>query len=364
MLLYRGVFQGLSRLCVQYMCKHVPHAASHNQLFLWLQYSIPCGHVEVAEKCQNYIKWNIESIANTPDFSNIDTEMLIKLLHENDVIVYNEMVLYNCVVRWLELQKIRLYNLEISAAELEEHMSGLVKSVMMFIRFPMLSPRELADLLLSPLIKQHKEFFVDRMAIGMTYHSGQQEQIEKISATEEGKLLFTPRLYTSDIYSAVMVIENFNSLPCYHTSTFVFSSHMSAADCESDKINDWVVDLYPKGVWFKKCYLIVWQGTLEVPEEIISTVRLSLTCRDLFEPKIKVKVAVLIYGIQGGVEHVMEVREKIHHFTADDKVMNIDSLIPFAELNPSASNHSHESPYLIGPNRNQLKLNVVITSLN
>ncbi|CAH1373990.1 hypothetical protein MTP99_015357 [Tenebrio molitor] len=358
------IVKGLSRLCVQYMCKHVPHAASHNQLFLWLQYSIPCGHVEVAEKCQNYIKWNIESIANTPDFSNIDTEMLIKLLHENDVIVYNEMVLYNCVVRWLELQKIRLYNLEISAAELEEHMSGLVKSVMMFIRFPMMSPRELADLLLSPLIKQHKEFFVDRMAIGMTYHSGQQEQIEKISATEEGKLLFTPRLYTSDIYSAVMVIENFNSLPCYHTSTFVFSSHMSAADCESDKINDWVVDLYPKGVWFKKCYLIVWQGTLEVPEEIISTVRLSLTCRDLFEPKIKVKVAVLIYGIQGGVEHVMEVREKIHHFTADDKVMNIDSLIPFAELNPSASNHSHESPYLIGPNRNQLKLNVVITSLN
>ena len=202
------------------------------------------------------------------------------------------------------------------------------------------------------------------MTIGMTYHSGQRDQIEKISSTQEGKLLFTPRLYTSDIYSAVLVIENFNSLPSYHTSTFVFSSHMSAADCESDKINDWVVDLYPKGVWFKKCYLIVWQGTLEVPEEIISTVRLSLTCRKLFEAKIKVKVAVLIYGIQGGVEHVMEVKEKIHHFTNEDKVMNIDNLIPFAELNPSASNHAHESPYLIGPNRNQLKLNVVITSLH
>ncbi|XP_008195211.1 BTB/POZ domain-containing protein 17 isoform X1 [Tribolium castaneum] len=357
------IVKGLSRLCVDYMCKHVPHAASHNQLFLWLQYSIPCGHNEVGEKCQNYIKWNLESIANTPDFSNIDAEMLIQLLQENDVIVYNEMVLYNCVVRWLDLQKIKLHSSEMSANEVENYMRELVKNIMIYIRFPMMTPRELADLLLSPLIKQYKEFFVDRMAIGMIYHSGQLEQIEKISQTQEGRLLFSPRLYTSDTYSAVLLIENFNSLPSYHTSTFVFSSHMSAADCESDKINDWVVDLYPKGVWFKKCYLIVWQGTLEVPEEIISTVRLSLTCRELLQAKIKVKVAVLIYGIQGGVEHVMEVREKIHHFTNDDKVMNIDNLIPFCELNPCASTNSHDSPYLIGPNRNQLKLNIVITSL-
>lgn len=48
----------------------------------------------------------------------------------------------------------------------------LVESVMMYIRFPMMTPRELADLLMSPLIKQNKEFFVDRMAVGMKYHSG------------------------------------------------------------------------------------------------------------------------------------------------------------------------------------------------
>ena len=130
------------------MCKHVPHAASHNQLFLWLQYSIPCGHVEVAEKCQNYIKWNLESIANTPDFSNIDAEMLVRLLQENDVIVYNEMVLYNCVVRWLDLQKIRLRNCDTPFGELEEQVRYLVKNVMVYIRFPMMTPRELADLLL------------------------------------------------------------------------------------------------------------------------------------------------------------------------------------------------------------------------
>lgn len=346
------------------MCNHVPHAASHNQLFLWLQYSISCGHLEVAEKCQNYIKWNLESIANTPDFSNVEADMLIRLLKENDIVVYNEMVLYNCVVRWLDLQRIKMCNQEFSVQEIDENIKELVHSVMSYIRFPMMSPRELADLLMFSLIKQHKDFFVERMAIGMTYHSGQHDRIESFRATDEGRLLFAPRLYTSDIYSAVLLIENFDSLPSYHTSTFVFSSHLSAADCESDKINDWMVDLYPKGVWFKRCFLIVWEGTLQVPEEVIPTVRLSLTCNELRESKVRVKVAILVYGIQGGVEHVMEVREAIHHFTPDDKILNIDNLIPYYELNPGPSpTHNYVSPYLIGENRNQLKLNIVITSL-
>lgn len=41
-----------------------------------------------------------------------------------------------------------------------------------------------------------------------------------------------------------------------------------------------VVDLYPKGVWFRKCFLIVWQGTVEVPESVLRTVRVSVTCKD------------------------------------------------------------------------------------
>lgn len=81
----------------------------------------------------------------------------------------------------------------------------------------------------------------------MAFHSGQDEQVQKICNTEEGILLFTPRLYTSDTYSAVLTVENVQSLPSYHTSTFVFSSHISAAEHESDKVNEWAVDLYPKG---------------------------------------------------------------------------------------------------------------------
>lgn len=78
----------------------------------------------------------------------------------------------------------------------------------------------------------------------------------------------------------------------------------------------------------------------------------------------RVKVSVLLYGVQGGVEHVMEVIERIHHFTPQDKLLNIDDLIPFQELNtPASLQPVHETPYLVGPSRDQLKLNIVITPI-
>lgn len=138
------------------MSNHIAHAACYNQLFSWLQYTISCGHLDVAKHCQNYIKWNFESVANTSDFSNFEVEMLVDLLKQNDVVVFNEIVLYNCVVRWLELQKIRSQQSGMLKEELNLHIKNLTETVMSYIRFPMMSPRELADLLISPVIKEHK----------------------------------------------------------------------------------------------------------------------------------------------------------------------------------------------------------------
>lgn len=348
------IVRSLSNICTKYMCLHVPHASSHNQLFSWLLYTTACGHDRVSESCKNFIKWNFESVANTADFSNFDVDMFIVILQQNDIVVYNELVLYNCLVRWLDLQRARLKE---DRAGAEDDFRLLVEMVMVHIRFPMMTPRELADLYLSPLVKEYKEFFWDRMAMAMNYHSG--NNYHKTAAN--CNILFTPRLYTADNCSTGFTIENFWSLQSYHTSTFVFSSHVSSAEHESNKINEWVVDLYPKGVWFQKCFLIAWEGTVPVPEQILSTVRLSLTCRELCETNMRVKVSILIYGCLGGVEHVMDVVERVHHFNSNDNVMNVDELIPFKELNPQQRFKEHLTPYLVGAERNQLKLNLIIS---
>ncbi|GJQ73918.1 putative BTB POZ domain-containing protein [Trypoxylus dichotomus] len=359
------IVKSLSRLSLEYMVTHVPQAAAHNVLLSWLQYTTSCGHEEVPYYCINYIKWNLCAVANAPDFSEFDVDFLVNLLQRNDIIVYNEMVLYNFMVRWLDLQKINFQQSGLSKDEIDKQMDHLVEIVMSHIRFPMMTPRELAELLLSPLIKKYKEFFVDRMAIGMAFHAGQKERVNEICATDEGKQLFSPRLYVSDSFSSVLSVDNFKSLPCYHTCTFVFSSHISATEYDTDRINEWVVDLYPKGVWFKKCFLILWQGPIEVPEEILPTVRLSLACREVPSTEIKVKIGILLYAKQGGIEYVTKVIEKVHYFNALNRVCNMDNIIPFEELNPTAMQAADfETKYLIGSKNDQLRINIVITPLS
>ncbi|GLG97737.1 Uncharacterized protein GBIM_04433 [Gryllus bimaculatus] len=350
----------LVKLCVEYMCMHIAHAASNNQLVSWLQYTLACGHYDVAQVCQNFVKWNFEMVAEASDFGNFEPDVFINILKQNDLVVHDETILYNCVVKWLDIQQERVLMNEESA----KYMEHLVMNVMAYIRFPMMSPRQLAELLLSPLTKMYKEFFVERMAIGMSFHSGHIEHLSDVLQQNGGHLLFTPRLYTADTWSTLLSVENFSSLPPYHARTLVFSSHSSLAEHTGDHTCEWVVDLYPKGVWFKKFYLIVWQGTVEVPECVLRTVRLSVMCKDpLPPPDMRVEVGILIRGVQDGVEHVMTVIRRCHCFSQEDKILNFDDLLEFDELNHLTGNNSI-SPYLVGKHRDVLKVHIVIAPLS
>lgn len=72
-------------------------------------------------------------------------------------------------MKWLNYQKKKFPE--------ENDMEQLVVEVMSNIRFPMMSPRQLAELLLSPLTTMYKEFFVEKMAIGMSFHSGKHHKL-------------------------------------------------------------------------------------------------------------------------------------------------------------------------------------------
>nr|CAD7589772.1 unnamed protein product [Timema genevievae] len=360
--------QDLVKLCGDYMLVHIPHAAVNNHLVSWLQYTVQCRHFQVAQACVNFVKWNIDLVANASDFGDFEPDMLVNLLQQNDLVVHNEVTLFNYVGQWLALQRERLANEATNdATDVDAHMEVLLEEVMANIRFPMMSPRQLADLLLSPLTKHYKEIIVERMAIGMSFHAGQKERIEEVLSEEEGRLLFTPRLYKAFSWSSLLSVENFPSLASYHSRTLVFSSHSCLAEHAGDHVCEWVVDIYPKGVWFKKFFLIVWQGTVEVPENVLKTVRLSVTCKDLpMEGEMRARVGILICGVQANVEHIMKVVERNHRFSRDDMVLNFDDLIPFDELNKplvEMLGSEQTSPYLTGRNRDILKIHIVVAPL-
>ncbi|KAL1132271.1 hypothetical protein AAG570_010228 [Ranatra chinensis] len=352
----------LTNLCVEYMCAHIAHASTNNQLITWFQYALSLGHHKVAAACQSFLKWNFEMVAERSDFGNCNPDILSKLLQQNDLVVNNEMTLYK------DVQHQNMIEDGMSEAQVEVYMESLVQEVMSHVRFPMMSPRQLAELLLSPLTTKYKEFFIERMAIGMSFHSDQKERLSEIAKDDNGRLLFTPRLYTADRWSSLLSVENFTALDHYDTRALVFSSHLGLAEHTGDKTCEWVIDLYPKGVWFRKFLLIAWEGTVKVPERVLSTVRLSVTCRDA--PPSRVRVGLLVIAVEDGVEHVANVVQRVHRFTEKDPLLNIDDVLPFEELNTSLINNQGNgdappkvSKYLVGPGRDILKIYIVIAPL-
>ena len=67
------------------------------------------------------------------------------------------------------------------------------------------------------------------------------------SGDEASQLLFTPRLYKAEQWSAALTINNFLSLSPFHTRTLVFSTPTSASsELQHESQLEWVVELYPK----------------------------------------------------------------------------------------------------------------------
>lgn len=98
---------------------------------------------------------------------------------------------------------------------------------------------------------------------------------------------------------------------------------------------------------------------------------MSITCR---EPPSKgsylVKIGVLVSGITSNVENVVEVAYYIRKFSKNDNTFNINDLLSYQKLNDRFNNLSpkcgdgiSEAPYLIGADRDTLKMQVVIIPL-
>lgn len=94
----------------------------------------------------------------------------------------------------------------------------------------MMTPGEFSNLLMKPIIELHKQFFVEQISIGMSYHSGHAERVASIRATEAGSLQFTPRLYTSDMYGLSMKLTNFESIENYQTFAACFFSQSNLSE--------------------------------------------------------------------------------------------------------------------------------------
>ena len=78
-----------------------------------------------------------------------------------------------------------------------------------------MSPAQLADLLLSPLLSAHMDTMVTRMAAAMAYHRNTETAIGDILKYRHGDKLLTARLYTQDQYCASLSVDYFLQVKDY-----------------------------------------------------------------------------------------------------------------------------------------------------
>lgn len=376
----------LVSLAVDYMVSHIVNAAEKELVVSWLQYTLDTGHRAVAAACFDFICWNFELVSDKGDFITFECDVLVSFLKCTHLVVKDELTLFKKVTIWLDHQ-------DQDDPEFEQ----LVVQVMECVRFPMMSPRQLASLLLSPLVVKFKDFFVDRMSAAMTFHSNSASNWNcKYSDTSLNKLLYSPRLYTTEKWSSSLVVENYNNLPNYGVRTLVFTTPTSLQEFVDEREptpstygqgqHEWAVDLFPKGVWFKKFFMIGWQGKVEIPEWVSKTVRLSITAKPATGSG-KVSIGLLIHGQQDGVEHVRSVVRRDFSFNYQDNLMvNVDDLVDFDQLNfvspvqappcihstgsgrrrfghQAGSGLPEQSKYLVGADCNTFKIQVIVTPL-
>lgn len=82
-------------------------------------------------------------------------------------------------MKWLEIQKERISEECSNENEIDAQLFVLVNEVMSNIRFPMMDSRQLAGLLLSPLVMKFKDFFMEKMALGVAFHKGNEIKLNE-----------------------------------------------------------------------------------------------------------------------------------------------------------------------------------------
>jgi len=348
----------LLRVGLEFMSRNIALAAKKNQVVSWFQFTTNCGYQPQASLCLNFIKWNFNLVSSSIDWANLELDSLLHILASSDLVTDGEVTIFRAVECWLaarasEMERLGEENIGI-------HMERLTHQTIELVRFPMMSPSQLADLLLSPLTSAYMPLMVGRMQAAMGYHKGVAGAVAKITRYPYGDKLLTPRLYTEDKYCASLSVDYFPQLPVYHSRSLVFSSHSSTADHCGENLLEWVVDLYPKGVWFQKCFKIFTSGTMkEVPERVLRTVRASVSTKNEFDEK-RVKIGVLVVGEQDGFNHIRHVRTANYIFSENDQIVNFDDLLSFDELN----DQKVRSNFLSGINRESLAIHVTITPLD
>jgi BTB/POZ domain-containing protein 17 len=236
--------KNLVPLCVSFMLKNIALAGQSGLLIGWLQYTALINyHQLLTNELTNFLRLNIEIVGLSQDFIDIDPNNLVVLLQQNDLVIENEAALFSIVERWLMMKREQIEQEEsLSDEDKQQHMKTLIEGICSYIRFPMMTVSELASIPLKPITAFSKEFFFERVALGMSFHAGQPNRNDEDT---EMSFQYTPRLYTSDVFCIKMQVDEIHSVESYRSfgACFYSLSGFPYNDSSDGKVDELVKSL-------------------------------------------------------------------------------------------------------------------------
>ncbi|XP_067889948.1 galectin-3-binding protein-like [Heterodontus francisci] len=159
------------------------------------------------EICLEYFAWNCESFSKSPVWYEITGEELDTLLQRSDIVIENELTLYQAVESWIT----------------QNERTELVDLLMGKIRFHMMSPEELISIPFnSSLYEEFENIFTQKLLQAFEFHSVPVQKLKYYRNISDP--IYHPRIYTTSDWSTVLQITSSEHSSKQGTSSYTHNA--------------------------------------------------------------------------------------------------------------------------------------------
>ncbi|XP_070577318.1 BTB/POZ domain-containing protein 17-like isoform X2 [Ptychodera flava] len=229
----------LRNVCVSHATSFIiPKLQLKDVFHVWFQYATKCYHQKLISSCVRALSPKADDIMGTPEWErewlDLEKDQLIEILRSSELAIKDEFSLYKAVEKWLQASKY---------PERQENLETLLKELLQYVRFPMMTANQLCEVEHSAFAEQFPNLFTPYFMMSYKYHA---LSLESRGASKEFTTSsFLLRNYSDLRWDKRIVIENYSQFPRCSEIMPRFTTRSSTFPVTSW---DWEIKIHPKGV--------------------------------------------------------------------------------------------------------------------
>ncbi|XP_016427718.1 BTB/POZ domain-containing protein 17-like [Sinocyclocheilus rhinocerous] len=234
--------QGLT----QYMSQNLASDSLGGHVVGWYQYATSVGDTALRDNCLQFLAWNLSSVLQSVEWPSVSVELLTTLLQRSDLVLKNELELFEALEIWLTRNDPNTLTAE---------------NALRLVRYAMIPPRELFRLQRqSAIMTRYHESVRDLLYTSYQFHSASPLQLAKFF--DVNCSLFVPRNYLSSMWGSQWVISN----PARDDRSTSFQTQLGPSGFDSSKRVTWNTLFSPRWLPLSMRPMYTEQGAMLPPQ--------------------------------------------------------------------------------------------------